>query len=762
LRLTVRGVVQGVGFRPFVHRLASGLGLAGWVNNSNEGVQLEVEGPTQAVESFRLRLELEKPPRSVIHGVESSWLSPAGYRVFAIVSSESGGEKGALVPPDIATCPDCLRDIFAPDNRRFRYPFTACAHCGPRFTVVESLPYDRANTSMRHFALCPACQAEFDNPSDRRFHAQTNACPVCGPRLELWQRDGKIPGSGDSALASAARAIRAGKIVALKGLGGFHLIVLASDDFAVRRLRELKQREEKPFAVMFPSISAARVECEISPLEERLLESPAAPIVLLRRGPAPSSLSPEIAPRHPCLGAMLPSTPLHHLLMADLAVPVVATSGNLKDETVCVDERDALRRLAGVADLFLVHDRPIIRALDDSVVRVMAGREMVLRRARGYAPLPVTLPADIQVPGILAVGAHQKNTVALAAGRQVFLSQHIGDLENVVTYEAFLRAITDLPKLFDARPSIIASDAHPDYLSSQFAAELVERNPTLRGIRVQHHGAHVLACMAENELEPPVLGVAWDGSGHGLDGTIWGGEFLLVTASSIERRAHPRPFPLPGAEQAVREPRRVALALLREVFGDAAFDPASSPADFGFSASEINALKTMLEKGLNSPPTSSVGRLFDGVAALAGMRQTVSYEGQAAVELELALDGITTDDAYCFRIPKLDESGDAPLIIDWRPIIEGVVADMKCRAPAGVISAKFHNSLVEAIIAIARRNGELRVALTGGCFQNRYLLERAIRRLGEEGFRAYWHQHVPPNDGGIALGQILAAVRSKT
>jgi hydrogenase maturation protein HypF len=749
LKMVVRGAVQGVGFRPFVYRLATGLGLAGWVNNSCAGVLLEVEGPRREVESFLLRLEVEKPPRSFIQSLEASWLDPAGYKIFEIGASESGGERTALVLSDIATCPDCVQEIFEPRNRRYLYPFTNCTNCGPRFSLIESLPYDRVNTAMKQFTLCPQCQAEFDNPLDRRFHAQPNACPDCGPQLELWDRSGKNLRRGHEALLAAARQIRRGGIVALKGLGGFHLITAAHDDAAVSRLRELKHREEKPFAVMFQSLEAARTECEISPLEERLLRSPEAPIVLLRRCRVVSALSWEIAPRNPCFGVMLPYTPLHHILMAELDFPVIATSGNLNDEPICIDEHEALKRLGHIADALLVHNRPIVRAVDDSVVRVMVGRELILRRSRGYAPLPIMLRPDAAAPAVLAVGAHLKNTVALAVGPQVFVSQHVGDLENVQAFEAFLRVTADLQKLFETQPSIIGRDAHPDYLSTQFAADLMTKNPALCSVSVQHHSAHVLACMAENELEPPVLGVAWDGTGYGSDGTIWGGEFLLVTETSIHRRAYLRQFRLPGGDKAIKEPRRIAFGLLHGI-------SAALPREMAFSAFETAALNKMLDNSLNSPLTSSAGRLFDGVAALVGLRQKVSFAGQAAMELEFSLDGIETDEAYSFRIVEAQQS----CILDWQPVIEGVLADLRRGLPTGEISAKFHNAMVEAIIVTARRVGERQVVLTGGCFQNRYLTERAVRRLEAEGFRAYWHQRVPPNDGGIALGQILAVRRS--
>ena len=497
LKLTVRGAVQGVGFRPFIYRLATGAGLAGWVNNSPQGVFIEVEGPRPALETFLLRLESERPPRSSIQSLEASWLDPVGYAAFEIRQSEVGGAKTALVLPDIATCPDCLAEIFDPHNRRYGYPFTNCTNCGPRFSIIESLPYDRANTSMKRFLMCPQCQAEYNDPLDRRFHAQPNACPACGPQLELWDRKGKplpAPARGAppvaseasrEALLAAAEAIRQGQIVAVKGLGGFHLMVAAHNDEAVRRLRELKHREEKPFALMFPSLPAVKAACEVSPLEERLLRSPEAPIVLLRLHASRithhvSALSSSLAPGNPNLGVMLPYTPLHHLLMSALGFPVVATSGNLSDEPICTDEHEALERLGGIADLFLVHNRPIVRHVDDSIARVMMGRELVLRRARGYAPLPIQLPPSIGHrpwaigDSVLAVGAHLKNTVALSVGRQVFISQHIGDLETAQSFDAFRRVIADFQNLYESQPAIIAADAHPDYLSTKYARDLIE------------------------------------------------------------------------------------------------------------------------------------------------------------------------------------------------------------------------------------------------------------------------------------------------
>ena len=584
-------------------------------------------------------------------------------------------------------------------------------------------------------------------------------------------------------------------------------MVDARNEDALRRLRERKHREEKPFALMFPSLESVKAVCEVSPLEERLLRSPEAPIVLLRRLPSsilhsPSSFSRHIAPGNPCLGVMLPYTPLHHLLMAELGFPVVATSGNLSDEPICTNEREALERLGGIADVFLVHNRPIVRHVDDSIVRVMLDRELVLRRARGYAPLPVTIGgassaspgnqpgqsqgvAELHPPKIvLAVGAHLKNTVALSVGNQVFISQHIGDLETERAYNAFRRVIADFEKLYEASPQIIAADLHPDYLSTKFAKEFEGRagsplpaadgaqrtaRPTMIG--VQHHIAHVLSCMAENEIAPPALGVSWDGTGYGADGTVWGGEFFLVTDENVERVAHLRPFRLPGGDQAVKEPRRSALGLLHELSGAQANFMSHMQHGIGsaFSAEELATLKVMLAKKMNSPVTTSVGRLFDAVASLINLRQQIRFEGQAAMELEFALDGVETDEAYELPIENADETANASSrithhasrILDWSPMIEAILADVKAGVAPGIISAKFHNALVEGIVAVARRAGRNRVVLSGGCFQNRYLTERAVRRLQAEGFQPYWHQRVPPNDGGIALGQVVAAWRQK-
>lgn len=752
-RIALHGAVQGVGFRPFVHRLATEMALTGWVNNSPQGVLMEVESQRGNLEQFLKRLRTEKPPHSQIQAMETAWLDATGFDSFEIRSSERGGEQSVLVLPDIATCPDCLREIFDPRNRRYRYPFTNCTHCGPRFSIIEALPYDRANTTMRQFVMCPACQTEYDNPQDRRFHAQPNACPVCGPRLELRGAGGEAVSGGDQALRAAAKALKQGKIVAAKGIGGFHLLADARSEKIVRLLRQRKHREEKPLALLFPNLDGARKACRISPLEERLLVSPEAPIVLLRRVSGSHGVVAEsVAPGNPNLGVMLPSNPIHHLLMAELGFPVVATSGNLSDEPLCTDEWEAIERLRGIADFFLVHDRPIIRHVDDSVMRVVLGREMMLRRARGFAPLPVTVSTEVKKP-VLAVGAHLKNAVALATGRNVFISQHIGDLETVMAGRAFHRVIADFQELYHAKPAVVAADLHPDYLSTRFAQE-----SGIPVLGVQHHIAHVLSCIAENDIPLPALGVAWDGAGYGTDGTIWGGEFFCATPDSVERVASLRPFHLPGSNAAIREPRRSALGMLFDLLGDVVFENTELAPVAAFTAAELAVLKTMCHRRLNSPKTSSVGRLFDAVAAMANLRQRMQFEGQAGMDLEFALAGVVSDESY--QIPLAGCR--ALCVLDWGPMVKQILRDLQCHHSIGVISAKFHNALAEAITTIARRVGLERVALSGGCFQNRYLLERAVKRLRAEKFQPYWHQRVPANDGGIALGQVVAATRAET
>lgn len=750
----IRGAVQGVGFRPFVYRLASDLHLTGWVLNSSQGVFLDVEGPQEQLEAFMLRLPREAPPRAWIQSTEYTWLDPTGYTTFEIRTSNEGGPKTALVLPDCATCPDCLREILDPHDRRYRYPFTNCTNCGPRYTILDRLPYDRPNTSMRRFTMCPACQREYDDPADRRFHAQPNACPVCGPRLALWTPDGRVLASDDAALRSAVEALQTGKIVAVKGIGGFHLMVDARNSTAVRLLRTRKAREEKPFAVMCPSLVSARDLCAIAPMEERLLTSAEAPIVLLTRNANPGTpIAPEVAPGNPSLGIMLPYSPLHHLLLHDAGIPLVATSGNRSDEPICTDEQEALTRLAGIADLFLVHDRPILRHVDDSIVRIMAGREFVLRRARGYAPLPIML--DAPVDDLLAVGAHLKNTVALSRGNAVFVSQHLGDLETPEAFAAFRSEAGRLQELFDGSPVAVVSDLHPDYLSSSYAHSRTE--PV---ITVQHHVAHVAACMAENAIAAPVLGVAWDGTGLGTDGTVWGGEWFAAGPSGFTRIAHFRTFPLPGGDQAAREPRRSALGLLYAIQGTAAFENTDLAPVGCWSAAERTTLSQMLARSVNAPLTSSAGRLFDAVSALVGLRSVNTFEGQAAMELEWLANGIEAPPLpFTIHAPV---TGGAPMIVDWEPMIVELIREVRAGLTAPVLAARFHATMAAIIGDVAARCGIPRVAMSGGCFQNRMLTEAAVAALRTRGFQPYWHQRVPPNDGCIALGQIAVAGTQRT
>ncbi|MBN1586378.1 MAG: carbamoyltransferase HypF [Candidatus Omnitrophica bacterium] len=757
LRVFLHGAVQGVGFRPFVYGLAQEHGLRGWVSNTPEGLCIEAEGPTPGLQSFLCDLSLKKPAHAFVLGLESSYLDPVGYEGFEIRASGKSGPKSALILPDIATCAECLKEILNPGDRRFRYPFTNCTHCGPRFSIVEALPYDRSNTTMRGFEMCDECRAEYGDPKNRRFHAQPVACPQCGPSLELWNPQGGVLAQGHEALCVAARALEKGLILALKGLGGFQLMVDAAQEEAVAQLRARKEREEKPFALMFPSMSVLREVCEVSALEERLLLSPESPIVLLEHRQSDRSVAAAVAPGNPCLGAMLPYTPLHHLLLAEAAIPVVATSGNLSDEPICIDEQDALQRLGKIADLFLVHNRPVARHVDDSIARVVLGREMLLRRARGYAPLPITVNGEAGGPA-LAVGAHLKNAVAFSVPAEgdrtrVFLSQHIGDLDTPRAVEAFERTSADLPAVYEVKPERIVCDKHPDYRSSQWAQAC-----GAGVIAVQHHVAHVLSCMAENELEGPVLGVAWDGTGLGDDGTIWGGEFLRAESGGCyERVAHLRQFLLPGGEAAVREPRRSALGLLYEMFGEELVRKREPAPLREFSEAELKTLVSALKSGVNTPRTSSAGRLFDAVSALLGIRQVHAFEGQAAMELEFAAAGAKAAGSYPFPLGPASQG--APAVLDWGPALDLILRDVDNGKAFGSVARAFHEGLAQGIVSVAQFCGLGKVVLTGGCFQNRLLTELSVEALRKAGFKPYWHQRVPPNDGGLALGQITFVSR---
>jgi hydrogenase maturation protein HypF len=729
--LRMRGRVQGVGFRPVVFRLAHELGLRGWVRNDAAGVEVALTGSAEDIAKFRAELPGRLPAAADIQSVEELAAPadvPAAFEIR--LSADAGGLRVAGILPDLATCPDCLREILDPQDRRYRYPFANCTHCGPRFSIIESLPYDRANTTMRGFKMCPACEAEYRDPGNRRFHAQPNACPVCGPALSWTLANGSVLAQRDEALLAVAAALRGGKIVAVKGIGGFHLMVDARDGAAVRRLRARKKRDEKPFALLFPSPESIVATCKVSAAEKNWLESQAAPIVLLKKRPGGANVAEEVAPGLPWLGAMLPYTPLHHLLLRELGFPVVATSGNLTDEPICTDNDEARMRLGGIADFFLTHDRPIARPMDDSVMSLCEDEPLMMRRGRGLSPY--SLPLAGAPDGWVAAGAQMKSAVAVTAGGNAVMSPHIGDLDHEGAVRQWDRAVRDLSGLHGLKPVAAVVDLHPAYASTHGASEL--------GVpvqSVQHHHAHIAACMAENGLTEPVLGIAWDGTGLGPDGTIWGGEFLICTRAEFRRAAWLRPFPLLGGDAAAREPRRAALGVLREM--------GSNHAPPGFTQVELTVLDSMLREELNMVRTSSAGRLFDAVAALLGICQTMSHEGQAAMRLE-ALAGEAVAEPYPFGW-----LGDA---LDWAPLIEAMLAEGE---PVALAAARFQATLVEMMVAAAKRAGLRDVCLSGGCFQNRRLLAGALRRLGQEGFRAWRHREIPPNDAGICLGQLAVA-----
>lgn len=750
-RLTVRGAVQGVGFRPFVYRLARDVGLAGWVANTPGGAELEVEGERSLVDRFLQRLVDEIPLPGRIHGLEQTVLDPVGGGGFAIRTSDHAGERSAVILPDIGICHACRAELRDPANRRYRYPFINCTHCGPRFSIIRALPYDRVHTTMASFTMCESCRREYDDPGDRRFHAQPNACPRCGPRVR-WQGGAGGPGETENrALAATAEALTKGLVVAVKGLGGFHLLVDARRDESVRRLRARKNREAKPLAVMVPTVEQAESLCVVSKAERRMLQSPEAPIVLLRRREE-AGIAASVAPGNPELGVMLPYTPLHEVLLSDLGFPVVATSGNLSEEPICIRDDDAFERLGSVADGFLTHDRSIARRVEDSVVRVVAGQDQVLRRGRGYAPLPVTMPADVD--GLLAVGGHLKNCVALGVGRDLMLGPHIGDLDGLEATRAFERMVVDLQELYRRPARRIVCDLHPDYRTTRYARQ---SGLPVRG--VQHHAAHVAAVVAESRLSLPVHGVAWDGTGYGEDGMVWGGEFFEWSSEGgMRRTASLRPFPLPGGEAAVREPRRTALGWLAAGRGTALWSDASLPPVRAFTGEELRALRRMMDReGVPAVRTTSMGRLFDAVASLVGLCHVNRFEGEAAMALEFAASGDGDVPPYPFAwYPEEDLQR-----LDWGPMLGGCLADLAAGLPPGRIAARFHSTLVEILVSYGRMVSTERLVLSGGCFQNRRLTEQAVHRLRAEGFQVYRPQRVPPGDGGLAVGQAALAASEK-
>jgi hydrogenase maturation protein HypF len=764
-RFVVRGVVQGVGFRPFVHAAATALGLAGEVHNDSGGLVVEVEGPRRAVSTFGGLLVTEAPPLAVVEDVEVSDLPPRGTEGFAITGSAraADGER-TLALPDVATCADCLREIADPADRRHRHPFATCTNCGPRFTITTDLPYDRASTTMAGFPMCAACAREYADPADRRFHAQPIACPRCGPRLE-YLLPGRDPVRGDEAALTAARALlRAGGVLAVKGLGGYHLACRAEDAAAVGTLRERKRRGAKPFAVMVADLTAAAQVVDVEPVAVRLLTGPARPIVLLPRR-AGARVAAAVAPGNPDLGMLLPYTPLHHLLLGPGPDgpgpgPLVMTSGNLGGEPIVADDEDALRRLAPLADGWLRHDRPIHVPCDDSVVRVVDGEELPLRRSRGYAPLPVRLP--VAVPPLLGAGAELKNTQCLAAGRRAWLSGHIGDMDDLATLETAAAAEAHLEHLTGVTPRDVAADAHPGYRSRAWALRRAaaldaHRDGGRRGVHpVQHHHAHVAALLAEHCLPPdrPIVGLALDGTGWGPDGAVWGGEVLLADARHSTRLAHLGYVPLPGGDASIRRPYRMALAHLA-----AAGVPWTEdlPPVAACPEVERRLLRQQLAGRSGWVPTSSAGRLFDAVAALAGVRQVVDFEAQAAIELE----GLARGRSPGLRRYPFPVRPGAPSTADPGPLVRAVADDVRAGVPQGVVAARFHAALTDVLCRLARQacrdTGTDVVGLTGGVFQNALLLSAVSRRLRRDGLTVLRHRVVPPNDGGLALGQVLVA-----
>jgi hydrogenase maturation protein HypF len=749
LAITVRGIVQGVGFRPFVYNAAMSQGLSGWVINESDCVRIEIEGPAEKVQRFMDILRHQPPPQASIDQIDAEPIKRVGTPAsdvtpFEIRESTAAARRRPTIPADLVTCRDCRAEITSAEERRYHYPFTNCTNCGPRWSIITGLPYDRPRTSMSPFKMCTACQREYEDPADRRFHAQPIACPECGPTLQLINPTGVDQARGSEALQAAAKAVQDGAILALKGLGGFQLVVDATNDSAVRRLRQRKHRPVKPFAIMLPDPQTTARYCQLSEFERAQLTSPQGPIMLLRRKDEPTglSLASAVAPGNPQLGVMLPNTPLHALLLAHVERPIICTSGNRAEEPMATEVSEVLARLADIADLILTHDRPIVRPVDDSVCREVDGSLQILRRARGYAPVAIRLAES--APCILAVGGHLKNTVALSIGDQVVVGSHVGDLDNTLSLDVHRRAIADLVGFFEATPEWIACDMHPDYASTQYAAQLARRwNTPL--VHIQHHHAHVLSAMAEHQLEGPVLGLAWDGTGYGPDRTIWGGEAILVAGAQWERVAHLRPFLLPGGDRAAREPRRSALGLLHAVGSPQLADLARS----WFSDMELATLCAALERPGLFPLTSSMGRLFDGVAALCGLGATASFEGQAAMALEFA----TADDASGrYELPLQDE------VANWQPMVEQVVCDRSRGVPVSHIAARFHNSLTHLALQISQRVGCPQVVLTGGCFQNHLLAERTRATLSEAGFEVYTQQMVPPGDGGLSLGQVLGSV----
>jgi len=754
-RISVRGVVQGVGFRPFVFQLATKYNLKGWVCNTSEDVKIEVQGDSRNLEHFVSELQNNAPPLAHIENVTVTHHPPADYTKFEIRQSVAEAGKYQLVSPDIATCHACLEEIFSPQDRRYHYPFTNCTNCGPRFTIIEDIPYDRPKTTMRSFTMCPDCQAEYDNPLDRRFHAQPNACPKCGPSLELLDAKGNQVEATD-VIAAASQLLKEGKIMAIKGLGGFLLACNATSEKSVQLLRRRKRRPFKPLAVMVADIDEARKYCRVSEAEEKLLTSPQSPIILLP-WKTESKVCRAVAPNLKYLGLMLPYTPMHHLLLKESGLPLVMTSGNISEEPICKDNDEAVRRLSGIADYFLVHNRDIYARYDDSVTIMERGDVQLTRRARGYAPYPVNLTFNAKQ--VLGCGAEEKNTFCLTKDNYAFVSQHIGDMENLETLEHFENTLALYKKLFRIEPEIVACDLHPEYLSTKYALELASQFSHLKLVPVQHHHAHIVSCMADNKIESPVIGVALDGTGYGSDGRIWGGEFLVADNKGFKRLGHLEYLPLPGGVAAIKRPYRTAIGYLLKLLGGESLSPKLSFLK-QIDSVEIELIKRQLKTGLNSPLNSSMGRLFDAVSALIGIRGEIDYEGQAAVELEMAAyEGIgkAGDKGYPYSIIESDGVNTVRL----KELFSAIVEDLYQGVSKATVSARFHDTIAHMIFDICRliaRNTSInQVALSGGVFQNRLLIRKVVPLLESAGFSVLVHKQVPCNDGGISLGQAVIA-----
>jgi len=768
LHVEFKGLIQGVGFRPQLFVMAQKRQLYGWIQNTGDGVTAELEGPQDQLQIWLNEVQTKIKSPAQIQSIQVTWLSSEEntFSHLEIRESFSKVQRSTTLPPDFKICETCNSEIFDPTNRRYLYPFTTCAQCGPRYSLVEGLPFDRANTSMNLFDMCEECLTEYKAPESLRFHSQTNCCSHCGPQLELWDREGNLllKDQRDNLIWKKVKDLLfAGNILALKGLGGFQFIARALDENAVNKLRKRKRRKSKPFVLMFPSLNSVREYCQISIEEEKWLNSLESPIVLLnqRQDAMAKKMNASVAPLQNRLGVLLPYTGTHALLMKELQEPLIVTSGNLSDEPICTDETEAVTRLKNIADYFLVHNRPIRRPVDDSIVQNILNQPQILRRARGYAPTPISIEPfmtsydDPLNESIIAVGGYLKNTVALKIQSQVFISQHIGDLENEKSYESFLNTINDFQKTYNPEIKKIAYDLHPDYLSTQWAN--LNKNLKINTIGVQHHYAHALSCMAENSLSPPALALVWDGTGLGSDGTLWGGEFLKITRNGFQRLGNLRPFPLPGGDRASKEPLRALAGILSEL---------QRNSKLALEATSVFPLEIQcsffkqIEKNINSPRTSSMGRLFDALGALLGFVEPQSYEGEIAQRLQsMAENYINSTSPFnsdaqtlAYFLPLIQTENN--ILLDWGPMIESI---QKEKEDLALVSFKFHNALAEGALSVAQHCGEKNVVLSGGVFQNRLLTELIIQKLRQNHFEVFWHHQVPPNDGGIALGQILAA-----